>query len=77
MTKVTTSLWASLPIPALICDEGESCGAFRTIDSPVVLDLDRDLDSIEFSSDYLITLPVDLNATSLSPSTEKSLIKRR
>ncbi len=40
-----------------ICDEGETCGAFQTLDSPVILDLSGDTDDLTFSSDYQISLP--------------------
>ncbi|EED36873.1 peptidase S8 and S53, subtilisin, kexin, sedolisin [Luminiphilus syltensis NOR5-1B] len=39
-----------------ICDAGDTCGAFRTIDSPVLLEVDTDRESIDFSSDFIIDL---------------------
>lgn len=40
-----------------ICDAGEACGAWLTTDQPAVINLDRDLDNIDFPAEYLISLP--------------------
>ncbi|MFK7830099.1 MAG: S8 family serine peptidase [Congregibacter sp.] len=41
----------------LICDEGEACGSYLTIDQPLTLTLDRDRNDIDFQVEYLIALP--------------------
>jgi serine protease len=41
----------------LICDAGEACGSWLTVDQPIVIELDSDLDSIDFPVDYLIAIP--------------------
>ena len=35
-----------------ICDSGESCGAWRTLDQPNIIELSESLQSIDFSSGY-------------------------
>ena len=40
-----------------ICDAGEACGAWLTTDQPAVINLNRDLDNIDFPVEYLISLP--------------------
>ena len=41
----------------LICDAGEACGAYLTIDQPITLSIDTDINDIEFPIEYLIALP--------------------
>ena len=57
----------------LICDEGEACGAFKTVDSPSTVELDQDLSDVVFSSDFLISLPVAGVSQSQSSRTPKLL----
>ena len=40
----------------LICDAGESCGAYLTLDSPILIDVDRDLSGLEFASGLTVNL---------------------
>jgi serine protease len=40
----------------LICDAGESCGAYLTLDSPILVDVDRDLSGLEFASGLTVNL---------------------
>ncbi|MFO7642227.1 MAG: S8 family serine peptidase [Candidatus Competibacteraceae bacterium] len=40
----------------LICDEGESCGAYLTLDRPILLEVDRDLSGLEFVSGLTVNL---------------------
>lgn len=40
-----------------ICDAGESCGAYVTLDAPVTIEVDRDLSGLDFVSSYLVQLP--------------------
>lgn len=40
-----------------ICDAGEACGAYLTIDQPLTLDLDSDRADIEISIEYLVAIP--------------------
>ena len=41
----------------LICDAGEACGSWLTVDQPIVIDLESDRDNIDFPVDYLIAIP--------------------
>ena len=40
-----------------ICDAGEACGAWLTIDQPILVDLDGDLSDLDFPIEYLISIP--------------------
>ena len=47
----------------LICDPGEACGAWLTVDQPILLDLQTDATDIDFPVEYLVSLPnVSANA---------------
>ncbi|QIB65420.1 S8 family serine peptidase [Kineobactrum salinum] len=57
-----------------ICDAGEACGAWLSTDRPALIQLDRDLENIDFPIDFLVTLPAQANAptapgTQLPPAT--------
>ncbi|GAB5453727.1 MAG: hypothetical protein Hals2KO_40550 [Halioglobus sp.] len=41
----------------LICDAGESCGAYLTIDQPVRINIDNDLQGLDFAAEYVVSLP--------------------
>lgn len=41
----------------VICDAGEACGAYLTIDQPLTIEIDRDRDDLNFAIEYLIALP--------------------
>ncbi len=40
-----------------ICDAGESCGAYITLDAPVTVEVDRDLSGLDFVSGFTVKLP--------------------
>jgi len=40
-----------------ICDAGEACGAWLTIDQPIVIELDSDRSGLDFPIDYQVALP--------------------
>ncbi len=42
---------------SLICDAGEACGAYLTTDQPIQIDLDGDLEDIEFPVEYRVAIP--------------------
>jgi len=48
-----------------ICDSGEACGAFRTLDSPDVLEVTNDTVDADFISGFRFNL-VDPGATSVN-----------
>ncbi len=41
----------------LICDPGEACGSWLTVDQPITIDLASDRENINFPVDYLIAIP--------------------
>lgn len=41
----------------LICDAGEACGSWLTIDQPILIDLEGDLDDLDFPVEYQVALP--------------------
>src|SRR4029077_16629595 len=49
---------------ALICDPGEACGAFRTLDAPEVVTINSDRANLDFISGY----PVNLFNSSIGPA---------
>jgi serine protease len=40
-----------------ICDPGEACGAWLTIDQPILIELESDIGNINFPIEYLVSLP--------------------
>ncbi|MFT4768327.1 MAG: serine protease [Glaciecola sp.] len=41
----------------VICDEGEACGAYLTIDQPLTVNFDRNRNDLNFSIEYLVAFP--------------------
>lgn len=41
----------------LICDAGEACGAYLTTDQPIQINLESDLEKIEFPAEYRVAIP--------------------
>ncbi len=41
----------------LICDSGEACGSWLTVDQPITIKLESDREDINFPVDYLIAIP--------------------
>jgi serine protease len=52
----------------LICDPGEACGAFLTIEQPVALEVNADRDDIVFPIEYLIALPGSADTSGRRPA---------
>jgi serine protease len=50
----------------LICDSGEACGSWLTVDQPIVVDVDSDQENINFPVDYLVTIPSVNGATEVT-----------
>lgn len=40
-----------------ICDPGEACGAYLTLDQPVLVDLQTNLEGVSFPVEYRVTIP--------------------
>lgn len=41
----------------IICDAGEACGSYLTIDQPLTVSVGRDRDDLNFAVEYLVALP--------------------
>jgi serine protease len=54
----------------IICDAGEACGAWLTIDQPIRFKLDSDVTNLDFPVEYLVSLP-SINSTE-QPAAVKS-----
>jgi len=59
-----------------ICDAGETCGAWPSIDTPAVITISEDRNDIIFPSDYQISLP-SISSTTLKPMTNSRFKKSR
>lgn len=56
----------------IICDAGEACGAWLTIDQPIQIRLERDLAELDFPVEYRVSLP---NSSGAEAAT--GLVERR
>ncbi len=45
----------------LICDAGEACGTYLTLDQPIILDVNSDQLSVDFPIGYVVALPATLS----------------
>lgn len=59
----------------LICDAGEACGAYLTIDQPVTLDADGDREDLLFPIEYQVSIPSPA-AASAAATTAPALRRR-
>ena len=59
-----------------ICDAGETCGAWPSIDTPATITISQDRNDIFFPSNYQISLP-SISSASLRPMTDDRFIKSR
>ena len=53
----------------LICDPGEACGTWLTLDQPIQIALEANTDNINFPIEYLVSLPSIAGETQPAPST--------
>ena len=53
----------------LICDPGEACGAFLTVDQPIAIDATGDRDDLVFPIEYQVIIP-SVNAAATGPGDE-------
>ncbi len=58
----------------LICDPGEACGSWLTVDQPIVIDLESDSEGIDFPVDYLISIPASATVGQ-APRTNQDQVK--
>jgi serine protease len=56
-----------------ICDSGEACGAWLTVDRPILIELDADTHNINFPIEYLVSLPSILANTRTASGTRRAL----
>ena len=62
----------------LICDAGEACGAWLTLDQPILLDLQGDTTGIDFPIEYQVSLPNLVNsATENTKGDDGGIVKAR
>ena len=61
-----------------VCDPGEACGAYLTVDQPVQIELDANLENLEFPVEYRVAIPT-LNSASeqSSVATDKGVLRKR
>ncbi|MEM7079941.1 MAG: S8 family serine peptidase [Pseudomonadota bacterium] len=56
-----------------ICDAGEACGAYPTLDSPSLVDVEGDVDNIDFTSGFRLNLRTSTNALPTQPAAATTL----
>lgn len=47
----------------IVCDPGEACGIWLTVDQPLLIDLDGDREDFNFPVDYLVSIPTTSGTT--------------
>ncbi|MEM1432970.1 MAG: S8 family serine peptidase [Pseudomonadota bacterium] len=52
-----------------LCDDGEACGSFRTLDAPETLTVNGDIDGVDFLSEYRLSIESLSNAASSGKTT--------
>ena len=60
-----------------ICDAGEACGAWLTLDQPIDLSVDSDRDALNFPVEYLLSLPNSSTAANNGLSSTPAVIRPR
>jgi serine protease len=45
-----------------ICDSGEACGAWLTVDQPIQIQVEGDIADLDFPVEYLVSLPAIISA---------------
>jgi serine protease len=61
----------------LICDAGEACGSYLTIDQPLSIELNGDRDDLDFPVEYFIALPGTATGSSSGTIARYPSLKRR
>ena len=60
----------------LICDAGEACGAYLTVDQPIRLEVDADLEGLDFPVEYRINIPtLDSLSDQISARTQREIVR--
>jgi hypothetical protein len=60
-----------------ICDPGEACGAWLTVDQPILIALESDIGNINFPIEYLVSIPSITGNTQSGSSTESRRARLR
>lgn len=55
-----------------ICDAGEACGAWLTVDQPISITLNEDLSGLNFPVEYLVSLPTISSTAATGPDTTQN-----
>lgn len=58
-----------------ICDTGEACGAWLTIDQPILIELESDIRNINFPVEYLVSLPSITDNTQSASGPQQALFR--
>ncbi|MGD8497594.1 MAG: S8 family serine peptidase [Chromatiales bacterium] len=67
---------SNLDNDSTICDEGEACGAYLTLDEPVTLRVDSDLSGVDFGTAFQVSIPTTTGfGTTANPRLPLSLAK--
>ncbi|MEH6611141.1 MAG: S8 family serine peptidase [Halioglobus sp.] len=59
-----------------ICDPGEACGSWLTIDQPLAIDLSSDTENLVFPIEYLVAIPTLSNYTNTAPGKSETLQRK-
>ena len=60
----------------VICDPGEACGAWLTLDQPIIIDVQGDVQDIDFPIEYQVSLPA-LSGSSKNEAESKGVVAKR
>jgi serine protease len=60
-----------------ICDAGEACGAYLTVDQPIRLEVDADSEKLEFPVEYRVNIPTINSLSEQSSARTRGGILRR
>ena len=60
-----------------ICDAGEACGAYLTIEDPLLLEVSEDIDNLNLEIEYLVALPGSVGATSDAAQGRQRSLRRK
>ena len=61
----------------LICDAGEACGAWLTTDQPILIELESDIQDIDFPVEYLVAIPTTASTARPEGSNGQGLPRRK
>jgi serine protease len=62
---------------SLLCDAGEACGAFPTLDSPQVIAINADMAGLEFVSEFRVNLTSTTAAADVMPEQDREQVREQ